>query len=140
MNSSQYDYLPWNRRRRISLPDESADELMAVPKRDFKRLQKHIEDELKPQTGGYTAASSAFFGAMVAIVVTTPSLMDSKSLPSWMVPTFIVSASACLIIGLVLAIVARKSQRRRSDAVAEIVQDMSDIEEACRGRRPVSRL
>jgi hypothetical protein len=137
---SSDDYLPWNRRRRISLPDESADELMAIPKRDFKRLQKHVEDELKPRTDGYTAAYSAFFGAMVAIGVTTPSLMDSKSSPSWIVPTFIVSASACLVIGLVLVVVAKKIERRRRDAVAEIVQDMSDIEEACRRRPPVSRL
>ncbi len=132
MSSSQEEYLQWTRERRISLPDESADEYMAIPIREYQRLQKRVHDELKPRINGLPAAYSALFGAAVAIGVATPSLMAANGLPSWIVPSFIASASACFVLGLVLAFIAGRLERGRRDAVADITREMSEIEKAYR--------
>jgi hypothetical protein len=137
MNSSREEYLNWTSKRRISLPTESADEYMAIPIREYQRLQKRITDELKPKTTGLSSAYFALFGAAVAIGVAIPPLMGSSRLPSWIVPTFIVSASACLVLGLVLLTIDRILARGRRDAVTQIVDEMLEIEKAYRGRLPL---
>jgi hypothetical protein len=100
---------------------------MVIPIREFQRLQRRVTGELKPRTGGLPAAYFALFGAAVAIGVATPPVMAAGGLPTWIVPTFVVSASACFVLGIALVITARTFERGRRNTVAEIVQEMSDI-------------
>jgi hypothetical protein len=124
----QEEHLDWVSRHRISLPQGAIGAYMLVPIRDFQRLQRRLNYESTSGTDNLSAASFAFFGAAVAIGAAVPPLMTSRGQPSWIIPTFIVSAAAFLAFGLFLAITARMLSRRRRKIVSEIVEEMCEIE------------
>lgn len=101
---------------------------MLVPVRDFQRLRKRLSLELKPAADNLPAAYFALFGAAIAIAAALPPLMTSSGLPSWIVPTFIVSAMAFLILGTALAVISRALKARRCEIVAELAEEMHEIE------------
>jgi hypothetical protein len=140
--SSSEEYLDWVPKRRIPLPPEAADEYMLVRSRDFERLRKRINEELSPRHENVPAAYFALFGAALATGVAVPPLLTAKGLPSWIIPTFVVSASAFLALGLILVFVARTLRKGQRRVASEIVQEMRDIEETYRGKKfatPVGR-
>ena len=124
----QEEYLDWVSRHRISLPQGAISGYMIVPIRDFQRLRRRLNYELASGNDNLSAASFAFFGAAVAIGAAVPPLITSSGQPSWIIPTFIVSAAAFLAFGLVLAIIARMLRRRRQKIVIEIAEEMCEIE------------
>ena len=134
VSSSSDDYIHWTPKRRISLPAESTDEYMAIPICDFQRLQKLVNGELRSRADGLPAAYFALFGATVAIGAAIPPVMAAGDLPTWIVPTFIASASACFVLGITLVVIARTLERTHRNAVAEIAQEMSDIDLTYRPR------
>jgi|SRR6266496_207996 len=142
MSSSEEDYLDWFQKRRIPLPSEAADEYMLVPIRDFQRLYKRIGRELPPRHENIPIAYSTLFGAALATGVAVPPLLTANGLPSWIIPTFVVSGSAFLVLALVLLLVARSLGQGQRRLASEIAQEMRDIEETYHGKRfagPVAR-
>jgi len=135
MSTSEEEFLDWDRKSRISLPAKAADEYMLVPIREFRRLRQRIDEELSPRHDGLPAAYFALFGAALATGVAIPPLWTSRGLPSWIIPTFIVSAGAFLVLGIVLVLVSRTLSKGRASAAAEIGRDMRDLEETYRGKR-----
>ncbi len=113
---------------------------MAIPIREFQRLQKRVNGELRPRPDGLPAAYFALFGAAVAIGVATPPVMAAGGLPTWIVPTFVVSACACFVLGIALVIIAKTVERGRRNTVAEIAQEMLDIDLTYRRGRLLSKL
>jgi protein-S-isoprenylcysteine O-methyltransferase Ste14 len=134
MDSPEEEYLSWAPKRRIPLPSESTDEYMLVRIYDFHRLRRSIE-ELSPPHENIPAAYFALFGAALAIGVAIPPLLTASNLPSWVVPTFIVSAGAFFVLGLILTIVARTLRKGRKEDAKEIAQEMRVIEESYRGKK-----
>jgi hypothetical protein len=135
MSSPEKEYINWAPKRRIPLPSEAEDERILVRIRDFERIQKHVGEELPSRHDNIPAAYFALFGAALATGIAVPPLMTARGLPTWIIPTFIVSASAFLVLGLTLVLIARvilKDQRR---AVSEIVLEMEDIKKDCLGKR-----
>lgn len=129
MSQPQEDeYLDWSPRRRICLPPGTADGYMLIPVRDFQRLRKRLGHELAPREGNLPAAYFALFGATIAVAAALPPLMTSSGQPSWIVPTFIVSAAAFSILGTVLAIISRGLKTRRRETMAELAEEMREIE------------
>ena len=111
---------------------------MLVRIRDFQRIQKRIEDELTPRHENIPAAYFALFGATLATGAAVPSLFTASGLATWIIPTFIVSASAFLVLGVVLVIVARALRSGQGKAASEIAQEMREIETPHRGERPIT--
>lgn len=129
MSSPQEDeYLDWSPRRRISLPPGAADGYMLVPIRDFQRLRKRLTHELPPRGDNLCAAYFALFGAAIAVAAALPPLMTSSSQPSWIIPTFIVSAAAFSILGTILAVISRVLNGRRREIMTELAEEMREIE------------
>jgi hypothetical protein len=128
MSPSEDDYLDWERKQRILLPGKDANEYMIIPTREFRRLWQRIEEELPARHDGLPSAYFALFGAALATGVAIPSLMASQGLPSWTIPTFVVSASAFLVLGLVLVLVSRAVKKGRVNAASEIVREMREVE------------
>lgn len=128
MRSSEDEYLNWERKRRIFLPRKDADEYMIVPIREFRRLRQRIDEELLPRHDGLPSAYFALFGAALATGVAIPPLLTSQGLPSWIIPTFIVSASAFLVLGFILVLVSRAVSKGRIKSTSEIIRDMHDLE------------
>jgi hypothetical protein len=142
MSSSEEEYLDWAPKRRIPLPPEAADEYMLVRIHDFQRLRKRIDEALSPRHENIPAAYFALFGAALATGVAVPPLLTASGLPTWIIPTFIVSASAFLALGLILVFVARILRKGQRRTTSEIAQEMRDIEETYRGNKfaaPVAR-
>ena len=122
------------------MPSESADEYMLVRIHDLQRIRKRIDEELSPRHENISAGYFALFGAALATGVAVPPLLTASGLPSWIIPTFIVSASSFLVLGLVLVFVSctvRKGQKR---AGSEVAQEMRDLEETYRGKKTVTRV
>ena len=134
MNSPGKDYLNWFQERRIPLPLE-ADEYMLVPARDFQRLKKRIQEELPPRHDSIPIAYSILLGASLATGVAVPSLLTARGLPSWIIPTFIVSAGAFLLLALVLIFIGHSIARGQRNIASEIAQEMEEIEETYRGKK-----
>jgi len=131
--SSQYDYFDWSPRRRISLPPESADVYMLVPIREFQRLRRCVAEDLKPSSDSLAGVYFTLFGAALATAVAVPPLLTSRGLPSWIIPTFIVSAAAFLLLGGTLLIVSRALGIGRRKIGAGIIEEMIQIERAYHG-------
>lgn len=130
MNSSD-DYIDWERKRRILLPAEATDEYMVVPIREFRRLRQRIDKELLPFHDDLPSAYFALFGAALATGVAIPPLLISHGLPTWIIPTFIVSACAFLALGFALILVSCAFRKNRANAASEITREMRDLEETC---------
>jgi hypothetical protein len=138
MNASGKEYLNWFQERRIPLPSDATDEYMLVPIRDFQRLYRRIDEELASRHENIPIAYSTLFGAALATGLAIPPLLTANGLPDWIIPTFVVSASAFLILALSLLLVARTLRQGRRRAASEIAQEMRDIEKSCRGKRFIS--
>jgi hypothetical protein len=139
MSAPDEEYLNWDRKSRISLPSKDADEYMLIPVREFQRLRKRVEKALSSSHESISAAYFALFGAAVSMGVAIPPLLTANGLPSWIIPTFIVSAVAFLVLGLVLVLVAWTLNKGRKGAASEIAQDMRDIEAVYSGRNAMQR-
>jgi hypothetical protein len=133
MNSSGKEYLNWRQERRISLPLEP-DEYMLVPTRDFRRLKKRVLEELPPRHDGIPIAYSSLLGASLATGVAIPSLLAARGLPSWIMPTFIVSAGAFLLLALALILIDHSLKKGRRNTASEIAQEMQSIEASYRSK------
>jgi hypothetical protein len=140
VTSSDEEYLNWAPKRRIPLPSEAADGYILVRVRDFQRLRRRIDEELTPHHENISAAYFTLFGAAVATGVAVPSLLTASDLPNWLIPTFIVSATAFLLLGFVLALMAYNLKRGKRRTASEIAQEMREIEESSRGKKTASRL
>jgi hypothetical protein len=127
------EYLGWNQEESVPLPPRAASKYMLVPVREFDRLQKRIAEELGPRHENLSAAYFALFGAAVATGAAVPPLMATSSLPSWITPTFVVSAAAFLLMGVVLVFVARALRIRQTKAAADISREMRDLRETYHG-------
>jgi hypothetical protein len=140
MSAPDEEYLNWDRKSRISLPSKDADEYMLIPVREFQRLRKRIDEAQLSGHESIPAAYSALFGAALATSVAIPPLLTANGLPSWIIPTFIVSAAAFLVLGLTLVLIARMLSKRQKGAASGIAQDMQDIEATYSGRNPAARI
>lgn len=98
--------------------------LLRLP--DYERLERHVE-ELPSQGGNLSAAYWALFSTSVAVGATVPALLWATGLPTWVAATYIVSASAFLVIGIILFFVGRLLGKKRVEAVADIVVEMRNI-------------
>lgn len=134
MDSSGKEYLNWLQERRISLPLD-ADEYMLVPTRDFLRIKKRIQEELSQRHDGIPIAYSTLLGASLATGVAVPSLLTAQGLPSWVIPTFVVSAGAFLLLAVTLILIGHSLKREQRSAASEIVQEIQTIEEAYRDKK-----
>jgi hypothetical protein len=101
---------------------------MLVPVWEFRRLRKHVEEELAPRHEGIPGAYFTLFGAAIATGVAIPPLLTASGLPDWIIPTFIVSASAFLLLGVALVLLSRTLSAGKKKNASEIVQDMRTIE------------
>jgi hypothetical protein len=133
MDSSGKEYLNWLQERRISLPLD-ADEYMLVPTRDLLRIKKRIQEELSQRHDGIPIAYSTLLGASLATGVAVPSLLTAHGLPSWVIPTFVVSAGAFLLLAVTLILIGQSLKREQRSAASEIVQEIQTIEEAYRDK------
>jgi hypothetical protein len=132
------DYIDWAPKRRIPLPSADVDQYMIVPIRDFERLRKLIDEELSPRRDNLPAAYFALFGAAVTAGVGVPPLMTANGLPTWIIPTFIVSACAFFVLGLILLLVDHTVGEGRKSRAAKIAKEAREIEETYRGKRPAA--
>jgi hypothetical protein len=124
MSASEEEYVRWTSEQRIPVP---IDEYMLVPTRDFRRIRKRVSDELQPRTDAWSAAYCALFGAAVSTFAAVPPLMTSRSLATWIIPTFIVSGLAFVALGAALLIIDRKLASGRRRKADEIAKEMSDL-------------
>lgn len=122
------DHFDWSPKCRISLPQGVVDEYMLVPIRDFQRLRRHLNRDLAPKGDFLSAACFALFGAAVAVAAAVPPLMTSNGQPAWVSPIFISSAAVFLVLGLVLAFLARILKGRRDEMVSDLTEELSEIE------------
>jgi hypothetical protein len=139
MSQSEDGYLDWERTSRIALPSKAVDEYMLVPVREFRRLHRRIDEELSPRHESIPGAYFALFGAAIATGVAIPPLLTASGLPSWIIPTFIVSAGAFLVLGLALVLVSRSLDSEQKKSASEIAQEMCNIEAIYSSRKPVSQ-
>jgi len=128
MSSPGEEYLNWDRKSRISLPSKAADEYMIISVLEFRRLRQRIDETLSPTHDILPAAYFALFGAALATGVAIPPLLVGTGLPSWVIPTFIVSASSFFVLGIALVLVSRAVGNGQRKAASEIVHDMNDLE------------
>jgi hypothetical protein len=110
------------------LPPRNKPEYMIIPVRELQRLRTLVKKEQKPRLDGLPAAYFALFGAAVATGAAVPPLMTSRGLPTWIIPTFIVSAAAFLVLGIILVAIARALGRARRGTAAEILDELSELE------------
>src|SRR5689334_2292210 len=96
---SHFDYV---RKCRIKRPSKVADEYIAIPVHEFERLQKRIESELVPRHNNFPSAYYALFGAAFSAGITIPQLFAAKGLANWVIPAYIISASALFVLGAIL--------------------------------------
>jgi hypothetical protein len=129
MSLPEPEYLDWDRKRRVQLPSRAADDYMLVPVREFDRLLKRVEEELTPRYENESAAYFCLFGAAVATGASIPSLMTASHLPSWIIPTYIVSAAAFFLLGLALVFVVRDRKATQAKVTSDICREMRDIKE-----------
>jgi len=134
MELPEEEYLSWAQKRRIPLPSEATDQYMLIRIDDFHRVRRSVQ-ELPSSHENIPAAYFALFGAAVAIGVAVPPLLTATGLPSWIVPTFIVSACALCVLGLILTIIAHVLKKDKKKEAADIVQEMEKIEANYRGRK-----
>lgn len=129
MSLPEPEYLDWDRKRRVQLPSREADDYMLVPVREFDRLLKRLDEELAPRYENVSAAYFCLFGAAVATGVSIPPLMTASHLPSWIIPTYVVSTAALFLLGVALVFAARLLKVRQAKAAADIYREMRDIKE-----------
>jgi hypothetical protein len=56
-------------------------------------------------------------------------------LSSWIASTFIVSAGAFLVLGLILVFLDRTLKKGQKQVAAEVAQEMLELEQSCRGEK-----
>lgn len=123
---SPKEVLTWRQTHSIFLPPDDDEVYVLLRLPDYERLERHVE-ELPPQGGNLSAAYWALFSTSVAVGATVPALLWATGLPTWVAATYIVTASAFLVIGIVLLFVGRLLGKKRVQGVADIAKEMRDI-------------
>ena len=139
MSPSEEEYFDWDRKSRIMRPSEAADEYMLMPLREFQQLRKRIEMNQASRHENIPSAYYTLFGAALTVGITIPPLFTAKDLASWVIPTYIVSAGALMVLGLILVLLARFLRIRQNNAVSEIAQDMLAVEKIYGGKKALGR-
>lgn len=134
MSSADEEDLQLVRKLRISQPSEAANEYMMIPVLEFDRLCKRVEEAPPPRNQGFAGTYYALFGAAVAIGAAIPTLLVANGLSSWVAPVYIVSAAACLVLGLVLAAFDRTMSKGQRKTTADIAVEMRNTAAVYRGK------
>jgi hypothetical protein len=136
--SPEENHFDLDRKVRIKWPPE-ADEYIIMPKREFHQLRERVEADLESCHESFTSAYYALFGASLSIGVTVPPLFAAKGLASWVIPTYIVSACALFVLGLVLALLVHTLRARQDGAASKLARDMHVMEEIYGGKGAATR-
>jgi hypothetical protein len=118
----KYLVLPWGR---VRVPPEDENEYVAIRVSVLDRWLKHM-DRLGRRYDNISAAYWGLFGASIAMAAAVPPLLSTK-LPSWIAPTYIVSAVSFFVLAVILVLVSVSLRSDQSATASEIAQEMHAI-------------
>jgi hypothetical protein len=115
------DYIVIGRPERVRVP---AQDLICVRRQDLERIERLIAAELNPRPDYLQNLAVALIGTAVGVACAIPGLLESKSLPSWVIPVFVVVPIALSLTGLIFVYMDRNLRRTRKDDALSIAGEV----------------
>lgn len=119
--------LKFTREQQVSLPSPDSERLMAIRCTDWERLKRGISQVSHPISWLSTASSICFGIAGTAGFSIIP-LTSLQGLSPWVIPGYVCSFVATLILGVVFLVLHRHSYAERASHLSNIETDMESME------------
>ena len=123
--SSSQEFIAWESRESIALPSNGEGSL-AIRRIDWNRLKRLLKRVMVP-----ASKLSTVYGILFGIGTSSGlSIIPaaSQALPAWVLPFYVVISAGSFIGGLVFVRLEKEVCDDRKSAVADIMEDMKEIE------------
>jgi hypothetical protein len=121
--------LNWQRSEPIALPAPAAEGRLAVRRSDWVRIRRCVR-HLSAPTSRLQTWYSLCFGFAISAGVSIVPLAASTGLPTWVVPAYVCSTVAALLLGLAVVWLDRSFDKKRKEQITDLDADMDDVEKA----------
>jgi hypothetical protein len=113
--------------RTISMPSPDSDRAMAIRCADWKMLERRLNAAALDPPKDYSTLYGIFFGLSGSAWLSLIPLTIIKDLPTWILPSYIAFASACLFCGIFVFIFNRDKRKTRKTMMTALLDDVREI-------------
>ena len=117
----------------ISLPTKQKidvieqDEMFTIRKSDWKRIKRLVNNIPKPSKF-ISTIYSILFGVSGSALLTLIPLKTLSNLDGWVIPLYIITTIASLLLAIILLITEKKFLKNENGSVKDINTEFSEIE------------
>ena len=117
----------WTQSTPIAVPTPLTEGRVAIRRLDWARIRRNLLKCSEPQPS-LSVWYSIFFGVAGSAGFSIIPIGATKDLPAWVWPLYVCTTVAAGFLGIVLVWLDRRLNRQRQSQIAELDDDMNEIE------------